>query len=370
MGIDMLFNSYVIPLGVCFRIAGAMTAAENLLAPKARVSTIALIIITSYLFCVSQSFASQFHDAVLNNNEEMLKKAIELKQNVDELDRYGETALGYAIVRGYSRLVKRILDYKVTLRGSGNKKYEDMVLISAGLGYADITKMLLDHGGDVSFKTKEGYTPLFMAVQLGNIETVLVIKKYLGKTKIDADMVQAIQRRLSYMGYYSSKIDGHLTSDTSVAIKKLQKALGKPANGLISEELYKDLENASRPELGRKPKRMMTNTYLRASILQNYYKWEPGIYRQSRIEFLADTRYVHVNSKLLPCVTKGGTLIRYVDFSKLNFKNKSNVVTMAIPGTGYNLNGHMRFGNLEINGCVTLLDAGFLIRDGSTVTLH
>ena len=62
----------------------------------------------------------------------------------------------------------------------------------------------------------------------------------------EGELVTAVQRRLAELGYYDGPIDGQFGNKTRDAVIAFQKASGLTADGLVGEETYALLTNASR----------------------------------------------------------------------------------------------------------------------------
>ena len=61
------------------------------------------------------------------------------------------------------------------------------------------------------------------------------------------ELVEKIQYRLSYCGYYKSTIDGDFGSGTEAAVKELQKSTGLSVDGIVGDRTWHQLSKIEIP---------------------------------------------------------------------------------------------------------------------------
>ena len=110
--------------------------------------------------------------AASDGKSETVKLLIEHGADINITNNYGATAITNAAFFNHLSSVKAILSSKQKLNA---ETAENALLISAGLGLADISQALLNYGIDVNARGKKGRTPLMAAVEFNHVNSVKVL---------------------------------------------------------------------------------------------------------------------------------------------------------------------------------------------------
>ena len=110
--------------------------------------------------------------AASDGKSDAVKALIDNGANVNVTNNYGATAITNAAFFNHLESVKAILSSKQKVNSDTS---ENALLITAGLGLADISQALLDYGVDVNARGKKGRTPLMAAVEFNHVNSVKVL---------------------------------------------------------------------------------------------------------------------------------------------------------------------------------------------------
>jgi ankyrin repeat protein len=95
--------------------------------------------------------------------------------NLDyQLEGTGNTALLVATQAGHLQTIQELISWGVNVALANNKGI-NALHTSIQIGRDDIAQFLIDSGAEVNSKTKQGYTPLFIAIQNEDLSSVLVL---------------------------------------------------------------------------------------------------------------------------------------------------------------------------------------------------
>lgn len=112
--------------------------------------------------------------AVRNNDEEAVKKILELRDVLD-LNRVlddGETLLTTAISQNFSRIVELLLEYNASLFKTNSKK-ETPLIVASRLGKENFVRLLISLGAKPDYKDENGNTALHLSI-INKFETVAI----------------------------------------------------------------------------------------------------------------------------------------------------------------------------------------------------
>ena len=97
--------------------------------------------------------------------------AIESKNDLDSLDKNGDSALLYECRMGNLKIVKMLLEHGANPQTS-NMEGNTPLHISSRRGYASIVQLLLEYGADESIQNEHGETALMYAAYSGDLRSV------------------------------------------------------------------------------------------------------------------------------------------------------------------------------------------------------
>ena len=122
------------------------------------------------------SGATPLHEAVRYGNVEIAKSLLNAGANVNARDNLGKTPVMLILPKDKTaEIYKLLITYRADL--SQKDMFGDTVLHTASMLNVDATtfSILINGGADVDARNKEGVTPLAIAVQKNNLETVKLL---------------------------------------------------------------------------------------------------------------------------------------------------------------------------------------------------
>lgn len=133
-----------------------------------------------YLVAASTAQAGQLEnqliDAAKIGNVKKVRSALAEGANVNAKDNDGHTALIYAAGVGHADVAKLLLDKGANIEAKAKDKWGGTALIYAAMyGNADVVKLLLDKGANIEAKDNNGETALFWAAESGYADTVKLL---------------------------------------------------------------------------------------------------------------------------------------------------------------------------------------------------
>merc|ERR1719376_1029766 len=117
------------------------------------------------------------HEAAKNGDLKAVQDYLERKKPLDAQDHKGITALGYAIGANRIAVVKLLLDNRANpfaVDASGNSGLH----YAAGYGRKELCEYLLKVGTSVTQTNSQGQTPLAVATQNRQADTIAVLKSH------------------------------------------------------------------------------------------------------------------------------------------------------------------------------------------------
>jgi ankyrin repeat protein len=124
-----------------------------------------------------QNSLTDLHEAVLKNCEKSVKYSIACGVPIDLVDHAGQTALYYACERGYTELVKLLLENGASHHITDFNKTSPLS-IAAKEGHSDIVLNLLMNGADPNAKAHDGTTALYQSSYEGHTDCVYHLVSY------------------------------------------------------------------------------------------------------------------------------------------------------------------------------------------------
>lgn len=103
--------------------------------------------------------------AVYNNNLEMVNYYLNKKAKINYQDFVGRSPLYVAVRDGYTKIVKRLIDYGANPYFAEKSEGRNLLHIAAANGRKEIAGILLKNGMDINARDNQGYTPLDYALK-------------------------------------------------------------------------------------------------------------------------------------------------------------------------------------------------------------
>lgn len=116
--------------------------------------------------------------AANNGNQELLDFLLRNRANTMKYNRYGDTALALAALRGHVPIVRRLIEAGADLSGPGWAPLQ----YAAFAGHADVVSLLLAKKPDLDKRAPNRQTALMLAARNGHLEVVRLL------IEADADM--------------------------------------------------------------------------------------------------------------------------------------------------------------------------------------
>lgn len=116
--------------------------------------------------------------AANNGNMELLDFLLRNRANTMKYNRYGDTALALAALRGHAPIVRRLIEAGADLSGPGWAPLQ----YAAFAGHADVVRLLLAKKPDLDKRAPNRQTALMLAARNGHQEVVKLL------IEADADM--------------------------------------------------------------------------------------------------------------------------------------------------------------------------------------
>lgn len=115
--------------------------------------------------------------AAQNGHEEIVKYLVECCANVNRERGDGATPLWIANKNGHIAIVKYLLEHGSDPNKGGGFNVPTQLTIAALGGNEDMVRLLVRYGADIHKGSSDGTTPLFAAVDTGNIKMVSTLKR-------------------------------------------------------------------------------------------------------------------------------------------------------------------------------------------------
>ena len=167
------------------------------LAVIAVLMVIAGIIVPVVTFYRAIAKYERLHDAVEEGDTFAVRCFLLRGFDVNARDSMGFTALHYAAWCGHTKVARLLIDkgadvnakddsggvLEVTVAEGQMKVFQPLIgwtplHYASVFGNTQVTKLLIANGADVSAKTKGGHTPLGLAIECDNKETVALLRKH------------------------------------------------------------------------------------------------------------------------------------------------------------------------------------------------
>ncbi|KAJ3236764.1 hypothetical protein HDU81_010495 [Chytriomyces hyalinus] len=128
------------------------------------------------------------HVAVWREDAAILKLLLDAGANVDAKGEFGRTPLLAAAAQRGVGIVSLLLDYNPDIKAVDANKSTALDL-AAGSNTGEVCELLIQRGAPMETKNKIGYTPLFTAVSLLNMETTKVLVEH----KADCTVIEPLK---------------------------------------------------------------------------------------------------------------------------------------------------------------------------------
>ena len=115
--------------------------------------------------------ATALYVAAVNADETLIEKLLEAAANPDATLLSGETPLMGAINRGRVQAVNLLLSGGADPNAKETKHGQTALMWAAAERHSAVTKILIEHGADVSARSIGGFTALMFAAQQGDVES-------------------------------------------------------------------------------------------------------------------------------------------------------------------------------------------------------
>ena len=110
------------------------------------------------------------------NHIDTVRRLIQLGANLMHQNDKGSTPLYWACRYGLADMAKVLMsEGKADVHQRRKLGLVSPIVLTAAMGYRDITEMLLDHGADVNTEITSGFTPLHHAAANGNVDTIQLL---------------------------------------------------------------------------------------------------------------------------------------------------------------------------------------------------
>lgn len=280
--------------------------------------------------------------------------------------------------------------------GAGENKGTLPLVYAAAIGRHEIVSQLIAAGADVEAAQLNGRTPLMATASGGSVEVLNLLRSHglvpaaehikIALERADPTMVtllehatehpeagaydlkdlsfepvptetliKAMQVRLILLGYYKGDVNGLLNQETTAALTTFNRQAGVAIEAKITGETLAALGPATRPDCANGPIILTTNAYwsYHDLINQGCIAADAGLN-----EFQAIER------------STGGLTNPYTISCEGGGQLAMTPETWAMIPIWSNYEGKFMLANLQIDGCATIGDRGYLIGAGSTVTFQ
>ena len=121
-------------------------------------------------------FTSNYVQAVINNEVDIVKLFIKAGFSASELDELGTPVLSLAVRERHVEMVKTLIKEGAALDIASKDRNYTALMDAAQIGEVEIAKILLEHKANPNIQSKDGQTALILAVgrqDVGIIEMLL-----------------------------------------------------------------------------------------------------------------------------------------------------------------------------------------------------
>ncbi|KRT84770.1 Ankyrin repeat-containing protein [Oryctes borbonicus] len=145
-----------------------------------------------------------------DTNEPLLRETkVKIKGDVNN-------ALPVSAANGRLTIVRLLLNSGANVDNiNGNK----LLLAAATEGHLDVVKTLLEKGADANVRTKEGYTPLSIAIRRGHIAIAKILLKYLGVQNLqDVDQLFFLAVRYGHLNIIHLLLENDICMNEGISL--------------------------------------------------------------------------------------------------------------------------------------------------------
>lgn len=122
-------------------------------------------------------FTSNYVQAVLNNEVDVVKLFIKAGFSASELDELGTPVLSLAVRERHIDMVKALIKEGASLDATSKDRNYTALMDAAQIGEAKIAKVLLEHKANPNIQSKDGQTALILAVGRQDVEIIEMLLK-------------------------------------------------------------------------------------------------------------------------------------------------------------------------------------------------
>jgi ankyrin repeat protein len=113
--------------------------------------------------------------ACINKSDDMVGILLGAGADPNAVRITGETVLMRCALTGAEKAVDALLEAEVNVNVRELRKGQTALMWAAAGGYSKVVQSLLDHGAEVSSRTKGGFTPLLFAAHSGDLKTASLL---------------------------------------------------------------------------------------------------------------------------------------------------------------------------------------------------
>jgi ankyrin repeat protein len=128
---------------------------------------IVLLILVIFVRCGSPDQNKKFIDAAKNGNIEYIKKNINKKIDIYQIDK----AFSCAVISNKIEILKLLIKYGANVNG-GNDSSVSVLSLASYHGHLEVVKFLLNNGSYIDVRDSDGITPLMAASSDGHLKIV------------------------------------------------------------------------------------------------------------------------------------------------------------------------------------------------------
>uniref|UniRef100_A0A7C1GC84 Zinc-ribbon domain-containing protein n=1 Tax=Thermofilum adornatum TaxID=1365176 RepID=A0A7C1GC84_9CREN len=124
------------------------------------------------------SLDEELHQAVRDEDVARVRELLKKGANVNARDIYGDTPLHNAAGRGYADVARILLEHGAYVNAKDSLYGWTPLHFAAFEGHVDVVKLLLEHGADVNARNRDGWTPLHRAADMGHVDVARILLEH------------------------------------------------------------------------------------------------------------------------------------------------------------------------------------------------
>eukprot|EP00562_Extubocellulus_spinifer_P004889 CAMPEP_0178535442 /NCGR_PEP_ID=MMETSP0696-20121128/35547_1 /TAXON_ID=265572 /ORGANISM="Extubocellulus spinifer, Strain CCMP396" /LENGTH=149 /DNA_ID=CAMNT_0020167581 /DNA_START=406 /DNA_END=856 /DNA_ORIENTATION=- len=147
------------------------------------------------------SLGYQLLDAAYDGRVDDVRSLLRRGANIHAVDKWGETPLHKASIKGHDEVAKMLLDAGANVNAANNDGATPLHAASAN-GHDKVARVLLDEGADINATNEKGETPLDLAKTNNKQEEMKANEKGAGGEEVAAEF---LTKRFELLMHDSSK---------------------------------------------------------------------------------------------------------------------------------------------------------------------